>query len=132
MAAESSRIGQEIRELLCGRRRFKYRILFRIKRSTVEILRVWHCSRDDIPSTDIESRSGRIISARTMAVGLARYAAAFKRRGTTSSDSSLDSFGASPRLILRSVASQSSPHTAANEAATAISGSSHNRGVTRQ
>ncbi len=54
MAAESNRIGQEIRELLFGRRRFKYRILFRIKRSTVEILRVWHCSRDDIPPTDIE------------------------------------------------------------------------------
>lgn len=47
-AAESEDVGQEIREILLGRRRYKYRILFRISGKSVVILRVWHGSRDSI------------------------------------------------------------------------------------
>lgn len=53
LAAESEDAGEEIRELLLGRRRYKYRILFRISGKTVEILRVWHGSRDSITREDL-------------------------------------------------------------------------------
>ena len=48
LAAESEDVGQEIRELLLGRHRYKYRILFTVSGKTVTILRVWHSSRDSI------------------------------------------------------------------------------------
>lgn len=53
MAAESEELGEEIRELLVGRRRYKYRLLFRITVKMVQILRVWHSSRDAITREEI-------------------------------------------------------------------------------
>ena len=53
IAAESEELGQEIRELLLGRRRYKYRILFKISGNKVIILRVWHGSRDCITREDL-------------------------------------------------------------------------------
>jgi plasmid stabilization system protein ParE len=52
-AAESEEVGLVVRELLLGRRRYKYRILFRISGQTVIILRVWHSSRDAITRNDL-------------------------------------------------------------------------------
>ena len=54
LAAESEDVGEEIRELLLGRRRYKYRILFRISGKTVVILRIWHGSRNSITRDDID------------------------------------------------------------------------------
>ncbi len=53
LAAESEDLGEEVRELLLGRRPYKYRLLFRIKGRTVEILRVWHSSRDAITRQEL-------------------------------------------------------------------------------
>ncbi len=53
LAAESEDLGEEVRELLVGRRRYKYRLLFRITGRTVQILRVWHGSRDAITREEI-------------------------------------------------------------------------------
>jgi plasmid stabilization system protein ParE len=53
LAAESEDLGQEIRELLLGRRRYRYRILFKITDETVVILRVWHGARDAITGEDL-------------------------------------------------------------------------------
>lgn len=53
LAPESEELGQEIRELLLGRRRYKYRLLFRIVGNTVQILRVWHSSRDSVTRDDL-------------------------------------------------------------------------------
>ena len=53
LSAESEDVGQEIRELLLGRRRYKYRILFTVSGKTVTILRVWHSSRDSITREDL-------------------------------------------------------------------------------
>ena len=53
LAAESKDLDEEIRELLVGRRRYKYRLLFRITDKTVQILRVWHSSRDAITREQI-------------------------------------------------------------------------------
>ena len=53
LAPESTELGREIRELLHGRRRYKYRLLFRIIGNTVEILRVWHSSRDSITREEL-------------------------------------------------------------------------------
>jgi plasmid stabilization system protein ParE len=53
LAAESEDVGEEIRELLLGRRRYKYRILFKISGGTVTILRVWHGSRNSITRDDL-------------------------------------------------------------------------------
>jgi plasmid stabilization system protein ParE len=53
LAPESAELGREIRELLLGRRRYKYRLLFRIIGNTVEILRVWHSSRDSITREEL-------------------------------------------------------------------------------
>lgn len=53
LAAESEDVGQEIRELLLGRRRYKYRILFKVSSKTVTILRVWHSSLDSITREDL-------------------------------------------------------------------------------
>ncbi|WP_390620212.1 type II toxin-antitoxin system RelE/ParE family toxin [Blastopirellula retiformator] len=46
LAAESEEIGQEIREVLLGHRRYKHRILFQVSSHVVTILRVRHSSRD--------------------------------------------------------------------------------------
>jgi plasmid stabilization system protein ParE len=54
IAAESEDLGQEIRELLLGRRRYEYRILFKLSGRLVVILRVWHGSRDSITREEIE------------------------------------------------------------------------------
>jgi plasmid stabilization system protein ParE len=53
LAAESDELSADVRELLLGRGRFKYRLLFRIQGSTVQILRVWHGSRDAITEDDL-------------------------------------------------------------------------------
>lgn len=53
LAAESDDLGQEIRELFLGRRRYKYRILFRVSGKTVQILRVWHGSRDSVTREEL-------------------------------------------------------------------------------
>ena len=53
LAAESVELGQEIRELLVGRRRYRYRLLFRISGQTVHILRVRHSSQDAISREEI-------------------------------------------------------------------------------
>jgi plasmid stabilization system protein ParE len=53
LAAESEDVGEEIRELLLGRHRYKYRILFKISGDTVAIMRVWHSSRDTISHEDL-------------------------------------------------------------------------------
>jgi len=54
LAVESEDVGHDVRELLLGRRRFTYRILFRISGKTVTILRVWHGSRDTIKREDLD------------------------------------------------------------------------------
>jgi plasmid stabilization system protein ParE len=46
LAVESQDLGLDLRELLFGRRRGRYRILFEIRGNTVYILRVWHSARD--------------------------------------------------------------------------------------
>ncbi len=53
LADESTDLGLEIRELLFGRRRGTYRILFSISGKTVHILRVWHSARDIIQPEDL-------------------------------------------------------------------------------
>jgi len=50
---ESVDVGDDIRELLLGRGRYRYRILFRIVGRTVHILRVWQGSRDAITRQDL-------------------------------------------------------------------------------
>jgi plasmid stabilization system protein ParE len=53
LAVEAEEIGQEIRELLFGRRRVKYRILFQVRSNTVYILRIWHSARNAIRGEDL-------------------------------------------------------------------------------
>jgi plasmid stabilization system protein ParE len=53
LALESETVGQEVRELLLGRGRYKYRILFQVRGRSVTILRIWHGSRDSITREDI-------------------------------------------------------------------------------
>jgi plasmid stabilization system protein ParE len=53
LAAESEQVGQEIRELLLGGKRYKYRILFKISGKLVVILRVWHGARDSIAPEEL-------------------------------------------------------------------------------
>jgi plasmid stabilization system protein ParE len=53
-AAEAEDTGLAIRELLVGRRQFKYRLLFLIDERTVHILRVWHGARDALRLDDLE------------------------------------------------------------------------------
>ncbi len=54
MVDESEEIGGEIRELLFGKRRGMYRLLFRIERQTVQLLRVWHTARDTPTRDDLQ------------------------------------------------------------------------------
>lgn len=51
LTEEVRHLDLEIRELLFGRKRFKYRLIFRVVGKTVQILRVWHSSRD-APTAD--------------------------------------------------------------------------------
>ena len=53
LAAESVDIGVEVRELLVGRGRGKYRVVFQIRERTVHVLRVWHSARDSIEKRDL-------------------------------------------------------------------------------
>lgn len=53
LAAEAAELGTEVRELLFGRRRGVYRILFQIREKSVQILRVWHSARDAIRPEDL-------------------------------------------------------------------------------
>lgn len=53
LADESEAIGEPIRQLLLGRGRYKYRLLFRITGKTVQLLRVRHGSRDAITREQI-------------------------------------------------------------------------------
>ncbi len=53
IADESVDVGVEIRELLFGKRRGKYRLLFRIEGKTVLILRIWHTARDTPTHDDL-------------------------------------------------------------------------------
>lgn len=48
LAAESEKFPEEIRELLYGRRRQKYRIIFAIRDDRVVILYVRHGARDEL------------------------------------------------------------------------------------
>jgi plasmid stabilization system protein ParE len=48
LAAENDRFPEDIRELLYGRRRNKYRIIFTIRDDTVLVLYVHHGARDEI------------------------------------------------------------------------------------
>lgn len=52
VAPESDVLGDTIHEVLIGKR-FKHRILYRIRGKVVVILRVWHSSRDTPKSGDL-------------------------------------------------------------------------------
>lgn len=52
-AAEAEDIGRDIRELLFGKRRGVYRILFEVRGRTVHILRVWHSARETVSIDDL-------------------------------------------------------------------------------
>jgi plasmid stabilization system protein ParE len=54
LAAEADELGLEIRELLVGKRQRRYRILFRIQSSTVQVLHVRHAARDQLTIDDLE------------------------------------------------------------------------------
>lgn len=53
LADEATDLGIELRELLFGRRRGTYRILFEIKGSVVHILRIRHTARDALTPDDL-------------------------------------------------------------------------------
>jgi plasmid stabilization system protein ParE len=53
MAAEATDIGLDIREILVGKRRGTYRVLYQIEGRTVHILRVWHAARDQASREDL-------------------------------------------------------------------------------
>ena len=53
LAAEAEEVGVELRQLLFGKRRGVYRILFIIRGRTVEIVRIRHSARDALSSDDL-------------------------------------------------------------------------------
>lgn len=53
LAIEAGDVEEEIHELLFGRRRYKYRILFKISGKVVSILRIWHSSRDSVTRREL-------------------------------------------------------------------------------
>ncbi len=53
LAAESTDLSIELRELLFGRRHGKYRILFLIEGIRVQILHIRHAARDAISADDV-------------------------------------------------------------------------------
>jgi plasmid stabilization system protein ParE len=52
-AEESVDLGLDLRELLYGRRRNIYRILFTIEEQTVNVLRIRHASQDRLSGDEI-------------------------------------------------------------------------------
>lgn len=48
IAAENDKFPEEIRELLHGRRRHKYRIIFTIRHDAVHVIYVRHAAQDEI------------------------------------------------------------------------------------
>ncbi len=52
-AAEAVEIDLDIREILIGKRRSSYRVLFQIQGTTVHILRIWHSARDAVTRDDL-------------------------------------------------------------------------------
>src|SRR5437764_14492887 len=54
LAEEAQTLGIELRQLLFGKRRGKYRILFTITGDTVNVLHVLHSARDWIRAEDLE------------------------------------------------------------------------------
>jgi plasmid stabilization system protein ParE len=53
LEAEAPDLEREIRELLIGKRRGKYRVIFEIRGRTVHILRIWHGARDALTPKDV-------------------------------------------------------------------------------
>jgi plasmid stabilization system protein ParE len=53
LADEAADLGMDLRELLYGRRRNVYRILFTIEGQTVNVLRVRHAAQDRLVADDI-------------------------------------------------------------------------------
>ena len=53
LADEAADLGLELRELLYGRRRSVYRILFTIEGQTVNVLRIRHAAQDRLSGSDI-------------------------------------------------------------------------------
>lgn len=53
LADESAELGFDIREILVGKRRGVYRVLFKIEGRTVHIVRVWHSARDAWTAEDV-------------------------------------------------------------------------------
>jgi plasmid stabilization system protein ParE len=52
-AAEGADLGLDLREILVGKRRGVYRVIFEIEGRTVHILRVWHSARDALSADDV-------------------------------------------------------------------------------
>jgi len=52
-AEESQEVGRDVRQLLFGKHRGIYRILFEIQDRSVIILRLWHGARDAITANDL-------------------------------------------------------------------------------
>lgn len=53
-ASEAAEVGIDLRELLIGRRRGIYRILFEIQGQTVYILHIRHSARDSLGKSDLQ------------------------------------------------------------------------------
>lgn len=53
LAEEAAELGMELRELLYGRRRGIYRILFTLEGQTVNVLRIRHAAQDRLSADDI-------------------------------------------------------------------------------
>jgi plasmid stabilization system protein ParE len=53
LPAESAVIERDLRELLLGRGRYKYRLLFDVVGRTVRVLRVWHGARQSITREEV-------------------------------------------------------------------------------
>src|SRR5437016_3368345 len=54
IARESEKAGEEIRQMLYGRRPRVYRILFIIRGEEVYVLHIRHCARQTMPPEEIE------------------------------------------------------------------------------
>lgn len=54
LADEAADLGIELRELLYGKRRNVFRILFVIEGATVQVVRIRHGAQDRLRSTDLE------------------------------------------------------------------------------
>jgi len=52
-ATEGTDLGLDLREILVGKRRGVYRVIFQIEGRTVHILRVWHGARDALSRDDL-------------------------------------------------------------------------------